>query len=186
MVINAKDLKPGRTIEMDGNLYNVVASSQAKTLFGGARIKVKMKHLITRDISEKLFKPGDEIDDAKIEIKEMQFLYKSGRVYSFMDNETLEQIDVTANVLGNAVNFLKDGMDVELKTANSKVIGAELPPTVVLEVTFLEPGVKGAIVNDVPKPAILETGLEVLVPVFVNQGDFVLVDTSTNEYLEIA
>jgi elongation factor P len=186
MVISANELRPGKTIEIEGILFKVIDYNHNKTGRGGAVIKVKIKNLNTGSIVEKLFRPGDKIDDARIETKDMQFLYESDGLYSFMDNETFEQIDVPLEVLDNAVDYIKDGITIGLQVYNDKVIGASLPPSLVLEVVYTEPGVKGDTVNNVLKPAKLETGIEIQVPIFVNQGDFVKVDTRTNSYIERA
>ncbi len=186
MVIAANGLRPGNTINMEGNLYKVVDYNHNKTGRGGAVIKVKIKNINTGSITEKLFRPGDKLDDVRIETKDMQFLFEADGMYTFMDMESFDQLEVHVDVLDNAVDYIKDETIIGLQVYDDKVIGASLPAAIVLKVTYTEPGVKGDTVNNVLKPATMETGLIVNVPIFVGIGDSIKIDTRNNSYLERA
>jgi elongation factor P len=186
MVLQAQELRPGKTFELDGHLYSVLDYNHNKTARGSAVIKVKIRNINTGSTTEKSFRTGDKIEDVRIEARTMQYLYKDGDMYAFMDVESFDQIDVSGDLLGNALNYLIENMEVDLQVYKEKVIGVSLPASIILKVTYTEPGVKGDTVSNVTKPATLETGLIVQVPIFVSEGNSVKVDTKNNTYIERA
>ncbi|MDD5457308.1 MAG: elongation factor P [Candidatus Margulisbacteria bacterium] len=184
MVLGASELRPGKIIELDTELFNVVEYNHNKTGRGGAVIKVKVRNLSTGATTEKLFRPGDKIQDAHIETRRMQYLYKDDNQYTFMDVQNFEQITVDSASLGDAVSFIVENNEVDLQFYKEKVVGVYLPFNVTLKVIKTEPGRKGDTVTNVTKPATLETGLVVQVPIFVNEGNFIKVDTRDHNYIE--
>lgn len=186
MVIGASELRPGKTIDMDGKLYSVLDYNHNKTGRGGAVIKVKIKNLDSGAITEKTFRPSDKLEDARIETRKMQYLYLDGDRYIFMDLESFDQIEVPDDIIGDAVDFIIENMEIDLQVYKEKIIGVSLPISLVLKVVETDPGFKGDTVNNVTKPAKLETGLTVQVPVFVKEGSSIKVDTRTRTYIERA
>jgi len=186
MVIGASELRPGKTIDMEGKLYSVLDYNHNKTGRGGAVIKVKIRNLDSGAITEKTFRPGDKLEDARIETKKMQYLYKDDDRYVFMDLETFEQIEVPEDVVGDSVDFIIDDMEIDLQVYKEKIIGVSLPMSMILKVVETDPGFKGDTVNNVTKPAKLETGLTVQVPVFIKEGESIKVDTRNRNYVERA
>jgi len=182
-LISVNDLRTGITIEVDGELYTVVEFLHVKPGKGAAFVRTKLKNLETGAVFERNFRAGERVNRAHIETKEMQYLYSSGDEYFFMDTSTYEQISLSRDLLGDAVFFLKDNMMIHVQFHKERAIGVELPTFVELEVTHTEPGFKGDTTTGATKPATLETGLVVQVPLFVEQGDKVRIDTRTKEYL---
>ena len=186
MVISASELRPGKTIELDGNLVKVLDYTHNKTARGSAVIKIKIKNLDTGSNTERTFRSADKFNEARIESRKMQYLYKDGDVYNFMDNETFDQIEINESLLGDDINYLQENMELDIQVYQDRVLGISLPLSMIFEVTYTEPGMKGDTVNNVTKPATLDTGLIVQVPIFVNVGDKIKVDTRNSSYIERA
>lgn len=182
-MISVNDLRTGITIELDGTLYTVIEFLHVKPGKGAAFVRTKLKNLETGAVFERNFRAGEKVNRAHIETKEMQYLYNSGDEYFFMDSATYEQISLSRDLLGDDVYFLKDNMTLHVKFHQGRAIGVELPTFVELQVTHTEPGVRGDTAAGGSKPATLETGLVVQVPLFVETGDVIRVDTRTKEYL---
>lgn len=182
-MISVNDLRTGITIELDGTLYTVIEFLHVKPGKGAAFVRTKLKNLETGAVFERNFRAGEKVNRAHIETKEMQYLYNSGDEYYFMDSATYEQTALTRDLLGDDIYFLKDNMTVHVKFHNGRAIGVDLPTFVELEVTHTEPGFKGDTATGGSKPATLETGLVVQVPLFIEQGEKIRVDTRTKEYL---
>lgn len=183
MVLGASELRSGRTIELDGQIYTVVSYQHNKTGRGGAVIKVKIKNINTGATTEKLFRPGDKIEDIRIEVRKMQYLYQDADQFIFMDLETFDQINLSEDIVADDQYYLKENDELEIKMYADKVIGLQLPINVFLIVDYTEPGLKGDTVNNTLKLAKMDTGLEMQVPLFVNQGDKIRVDTRTKTYI---
>ena len=183
-VYSAGDFRNGTTFEMDGNVYRVVEFQHVKPGKGSAFVRTKIKNVITGSVLEKTFNPSEKFQAAEIEKKEMQYLYEDGGLYYFMDNETYEQIPLNKEQLGDSLKFLKENMNVKVLSYKGKVFSIEPPIFVELEVTYTEPGFSGNTATTSGKPATLENGYEITVPMFVNIGDIIRVDTRTGEYME--
>ena len=183
-VYSAGDFRNGTTFEMDGNVYRIVEFQHVKPGKGSAFVRTKIKNVITGSVIEKTFNPSEKFPAAQIEKKEMQYLYEDGGLYYFMDNETYEQIPLNKDQLGDSLKFLKENMDVKVLSYKGKVFSIEPPIFVELEVTYTEPGFAGNTATTSGKPATLENGYQLNVPMFVNIGDVVRVDTRTGEYME--
>lgn len=182
-MISVNDFKTGLTIEVDGEIYSVVEFLHVKPGKGAAFVRTKLKNIRTGAVTERNFRAGERVARARIDTKEMQFLYGSGNEYVFMDTETYEQLTLTREQLGDAPNYLKEGMVIGIQMYQGKAIGVELPNAVELEVTYTEPGFRGDTATGGTKPATLETGLVIQVPLFIETGTIVRVDTRTGEYL---
>ena len=185
-MISVNDLRTGLTVEIDGTLYTVVEFLHVKPGKGAAFVRTKLKNLETGAVLERNFRAGERVNRAHIETKEMQYLYNTGDEYFFMDARTYEQVALSKSLLDDAVYFLKDNMTILVQFYQGRAIGVELPTFVELTVTQTEPGIKGDTATGGSKPATLETGLVVQVPLFVDQGDVIRVDTRTKEYLSRA
>lgn len=181
--ITTNDLKTGMTLNLDGDLMNVIEFQHVKPGKGGAFVRTTLKNARSGATIDRTFRAGEKVERAMIDKREMQFLYRDGNDYVFMDNESYEQSTVTPETLGDATNYLIDGMTAQLQFFGTEVIGTDLPASVELEVTETEPGEKGDRVSGARKPATLETGLVVQVPLFVNPNEKIKVDTRTGEYL---
>lgn len=178
------DLRPGAVINFNGELHVVLESEHRTPGNLRAFYQVKMRNMRTGKLSENRFRSGESIEFVRVERKNYQFLYKDGNTYYFMDMDTYEQIPVDGEIIGEASNYLKENQEVQLAFVDSNVISVELPPHVYLQVTHTEPGLKGDTATNVLKPAVLETGVTIQVPLFVNEGDIIRVDTRTGEYIE--
>ncbi len=183
-VYSAGDFRNGTTFEMDGVVYRIVEFQHVKPGKGSAFVRTKIKNVITGSVLEKTFNPSDKFPAAEVEKKEMQYLYNDGDLYYFMDNTTYEQTPLNADQIGDSLKFLKENMDVKLLSIKGKVFAIELPISVELVVEYTEPGFAGNTATTSGKPARLENGYEVQVPMFVNTGDVVRIDTRTGEYME--
>ena len=182
-MINSTELRKGVVIELNDKLYQVIEYKQIK-MKRTALVRLKLRHIVGGHTIEQTFQSADKFIRARLDYRSMQYLYNDGALYYFMDEENFEQIPLNADQLGDAVNFLKEGASLELSSYKEEVIGIELPITVELEVTETEPGFKGNTATGGTKPAKLETGITIQVPLFVNQGDAIKVDTRTSSYLE--
>lgn len=185
-MVTAGDFKNGLTIEMEGNIFVIVEFQHVKPGKGAAFVRTKIKNLKTGSVVEKSFRPTEKFENALIERKDMQYLYSDGELFHFMDNETYEQIGLTEDQLDGALKFVKENETVKMLSHKGQVFGIEPPINVVLEVTETEPGVAGNTAQGATKPATVETGATLNVPLFVNIGDKLKIDTRTGEYLSRA
>ncbi len=183
-MISANDLRTGITFEIDGDLFVVVSYQHVKPGKGSAFVRVKVKNLNTGNIVEKTYRPEEKFKKAFLERKSMQYLYKEGENYVFMDLGTYEQFYLPEEDAEDASNYLKENLEIEVVFFKNNPVSVELPTFVELAVVQTEPGVKGDTATASLKPAILETGYKINVPLFVNEGDIIRVDTRTGEYLE--
>lgn len=185
-MISTGDLKRGMTIELDGDLWSVLEYHHLKLGRGSAQVRMKMRNVKTGTTVERAFQAGEKFRRAILDRNTVQYLYHEGDTYHFMNVETYEQTALDANQLGDVVNYLKDGQTLDLLTYQDQPMGVELPPSVELEVTRADPGLRGDTATAGTKPATVETGLVVQVPLFVNEGDRIRVDTRSGQYLERA
>lgn len=185
-MISTSDFRTGITIEIDGNVWQVVDFQHVKPGKGAAFVRTKMKNVRSGAVVERTFNPGEKLARAHIERREMQFLYESDGEYNFMDNENFEQIAVAADQLGDAPKYLKENMDIGIMFFQNTIIGVDLPVAVELTVVETDPGIRGDTATGGTKPAKMETGCVVRVPLFINIGDVLRVDTRTGDYLERA
>ncbi len=183
-MITAGDFRNGATFEMDGGVFQVVEFQHVKPGKGAAFVRTKFKNVITGAVVERSFNPTEKFPTAFIERKEMEYSYNDGDLYYFMDQETYDQLPINASDLGDNFKFVKEGMICRILSYKGKVFGIEPPTFVELLITATEPGVRGDTATNVTKPATTETGAEVRVPLFVNEGDTIRVDTRTGEYME--
>ena len=182
-MIGVQDLRKGVTFELDGSLYRVLLYEHNKTGRGGATIRVKARDLRTGATIDRTFPSGKSVQDVRLDHASVQYLYREGDLYTFLDVETYEQTVLSADTLGEATEYLKDGMTLEVVSYQGESIDIELPTTVDLEVTYTEPGYAGDTATGATKSATLETGLKVQVPLFVEVGDAIRVDTRTSSYV---
>lgn len=182
-MISVNDFRTGLTIEVDGEPYSVIEFMHVKPGKGAAFVRSKLRNLRTGAITERTFRAGERVNRARVENREMQYLYNSGDEFYFMDTNTYEQITLQRDQLGNAPDFMKENDTIIIQFFEGAPVGVDLPPSVELEVTYTEPGFKGDTATGGTKPATLETGLVIQVPLFVEQGDRVKVDTRTGEYI---
>ncbi len=185
-MISASEFRNGVTFEMDGNVMQVVEFQHVKPGKGAAFVRTKMKNVITGAVTETSFNPTAKFESAYVEKKDMEYSYNDGDLYYFMDNETFDMLPINADVLGDGFRFVKENMTCKVMSYKGKVFGVEPPTFVELEVTQTDPGFKGDTATNVTKPAILETDTEIKVPLFINPGDKIKIDTRTGEYLERA
>ena len=182
-MIVAGDFRNGITFEMDGNVVSIVEFQHVKPGKGAAFVRTKIRNVITGAVTEKTFNPTEKFPTAFIERKDMEYSYNDGDLYYFMDQETYDMVPINADVLGNNFKFVKENMVCKILSYKGNVFGVEPPTFVELEVTATEPGVKGDTATNATKPATLETGAEVKVPLFINEGEMIKIDTRTGEYL---
>ncbi len=185
-MIDAGELKRGLAIELDGELYNVVDYSHNKTGRGGALIRLKIRNYRTGSIIERTFSASERFRRVYLDKRSVQFLYRDGDEFHFMDTETYDQSMLPADAVGDNAKFLKDGQVVEMLVRENQPLGIELPAAVELQVAQTDPWIKGDTASGGGKPATLETGLRVTVPLFINNGDTIKVDTRSGDYLERA
>ena len=183
-MISAGDFRNGTTFEMDGKVYKIVEFQHVKPGKGAAFVRTKLKDVMSGNVLERTFKPTEKVQEAQIDRKDMQYLYNDGDMYYFMDNETYEQLPLTKDELGDTLNYLTDNMQVKVISFKGKVFGIEPPLFVELEITYTEPGFKGDTSTGASKPATTQTGYVVNVPLFVEIGDKIRIDTRTGEYME--
>ena len=185
-MLGSKQLKQGLIIKYNNILHEVVEASHHKPGKGGAFVKVKLRNLTSGSMMSETLRPGDSFEQIYIEQKNMQYLYKDDMGFCFMDEESYEQIHIRAEVVGEVADYLKDNMTIAVNMHDEKILSIVPPIHVVLEIKSTEPGAKGNTVSGASKPAILETGKEIKVPLFVNEGELVKVDTRTGAYIERA
>jgi len=184
-MISAGDFRNGVTFEMDGNVVQIIEFQHVKPGKGAAFVRTKIRNVISGAVTEKTFSPTEKFPTA-FERKDMQYLYQDGDLYYFMDNETYENIPISADTLGDNFKFVKENMDCKVLSYKGNVFGVEPPFFVELEVVETDPGFKGDTATNATKPAKLETGAEIKVPLFIEEGDHIKVDTRTGEYMERA
>ena len=182
-MISASDFRNGVTFDMDGKVMQIVEFQHVKPGKGAAFVRVKMKNVVTGAVTETSFNPTAKFEEAFVERREMQYLYNEGDLYYFMDNETYEQIPISKDTLGDDFRFVKENENVKVLSYKGSVFAVEPPLFVELEITETEPGVKGNTATNVLKPATVETGAVVKVPIFIEQGERIQIDTRTGEYL---
>ena len=180
---SAGDFKNGLTLEIDGNVVQIMEFQHVKPGKGAAFVRTKLKNVISGGIIEKTFRPTEKFPQARIERVDMQYLYNDGDLYNFMNNETYDQIAIAQDTVGDALKFVKENETVKICSYNGSVFAIEPPLFVELEITETEPGFAGNTAQGATKPAVVETGATVYVPLFVNQGDVIKIDTRTGEYL---
>jgi len=181
-MISVGDLRPGTTFEYEGNLYVVLDYSHNKTARAAANIRIKMKNLRSGSTTEVTFGGNDKVKKAHVDKNKMQYLYNSGEALVFMDNETYEQIEIPASRLEWEKNFLKPSDEVEITSYESEVLGIQLPINVAFKITETEPAVKGDTATGATKNATIETGYQIKVPLFINEGEVVIVNTVDGKY----
>jgi len=185
-MVFAGDFRNNVTFEMDGSVFQILEFQHVKPGKGAAFVRAKIRNIITGSTVERTFNPTDKFEKAQIDRRDMQYLYQDGELFYFMDEETYEQIPLNASSIGDALKFCKENSVCKLMFFKEQCIGIEPPTFVVLEITETEPGFKGDTATGANKPAIVETGATVKVPLFVNTGDRVKIDTRSGEYLERA
>lgn len=185
-MLSAGDFRNGLTFELDGNIMQIVEFQHVKPGKGAAFVRTKIKNVITNSVIEKTFNPTEKFTPAYIERREMQFLYNDGDLFYFMDMETYEQQPINRDKLNDNFKFVKENMEVKVLSYKGNVFDVEPPFFVELEVIQTDPGFKGDTATNASKPAVLETGAEIRVPLFIEQGDKIKVDTRTSEYMERA
>jgi elongation factor P len=183
-MIGSGDLRKGITVELDGTLYQVLDYQHIKIGRGSAQLRLKLREVRGGHTIERTFQAGEKFVRARLDYRNMQYLYNDGDLYYFMDEENFEQFPLNLDQLGDAINYLKEGMSLQISSYKGELIGVELPITVELEVVATDPGFKGDTASAGNKPAKLETGITVQVPLFVNVGDVIKVDTRSASYLE--
>ncbi len=182
-MMSASEFRNGVTVEIDNALYTVIEFQHVKPGKGAAFVRTKLKNITSGGVTERTFRPTEKVAKAHIDRKEMQYLYNDGELYYFMDNETYEQISVNASDVGESLKFVKENEPVKIMSHNGNILGIEPPLIVELKVTDTEPGFKGDTATNVTKPAVLETGASINVPLFVNVDDVIKIDTRTGEYI---
>ena len=182
-MISAGDFRNGITLEIEGNVYQIMEFQHVKPGKGAAFVRTKLKNIINGGVVEKTFRPTEKFPAARIDRVDMQYLYSDGDLFHFMNQETFDQIALSADDIGDALKFVKENEMVKVCSHNGNVFAVEPPLFVELEITDTEPGFKGDTAQGATKPAIVETGAQVSVPLFVNQGDKIKIDTRTGEYL---
>ena len=182
-MVSAGDFRNGVTFDMDGNVYQIIEFQHVKPGKGAAFVRTKIRNVITGAVTERTFNPSDKYPTAYIERKDMEYLYSDGDLYYFMDQETYDMVPLNRELLGDAFRFVKENTMCKVLSVKGRVFGIEPPNFVELVVTKSEPGAKGDTATNVTKPAIVETGAEIKVPLFINEGDKIQIDTRTGEYM---
>lgn len=185
-MVTAGDFRNGATFEMDGNVYSVIEFQHVKPGKGAAFVRTKIRNVISGGVVERSFNPTDKFPTAYIERKDMEYLYNDGDLYYFMDLETYENVPINKASLGDNFRFVKENITCKVLSYKGNVFGVEPPFFIELLVTETEPGFKGDTATGASKPAKLETGTSIRVPLFINEGDMIRVDTRTGEYMERA
>ena len=185
-MISAGEFRNGVTFELEGNVFQIVEFQHVKPGKGAAFVRTKLKNVITGGVIEKTFRPTEKMPKAHIERKDYEYLYNDGDLYYFMDQETYEQIPLNQETLGDSMKFVKENMVVKVMSYKGSVFGIEPPTFVELVVSETEPGFKGDTSTGATKPAVVETGAQINVPLFIDQGEVIRIDTRTGEYMERA
>ena len=185
-MISTNEFKTNVTVTIDGDPWQVVEFQHVKPGKGAAFVRAKMRNMSTGAVVERTFNAGERLPKARIERRTMQYLYESDGMYVFMDNETYDQMELSKETLGSALNFLQENMDVKIMSYENRVLGVDLPNTVNLTVVETEPGIKGDTATGGSKNATMNTGYVVKVPLFINEGDVLAIDTRTGDYISRA
>ncbi|OEH85642.1 elongation factor P [Desulfuribacillus stibiiarsenatis] len=185
-MISTNDFKTGMTIELDNQAWQIIDFQHVKPGKGAAFVRAKLKNVKNGSVKENTFRAGEKVPKASVQTKQMQYLYNSADEYTFMDTDTYEQMNLSAKQIERELKFLLENMNVYVVIYNGEVIGVELPNTVILEVTETEPGIKGDTATGATKNATMETGVLVQVPLFINQGDKLIIDTRSGSYVSRA
>ncbi|MGI6107642.1 MAG: elongation factor P [Lachnospiraceae bacterium] len=185
-MISAGDFKNGKTIDIDGTVYQIVEFQHVKPGKGAAFVRTKLKDIKNGGVIERTFRPTEKFPEARIDRKSMQYLYKDGDLYYFMDNDTYEQVALSSDLIGDTLKFVKENEMCTINSYNGEAFAVDPPLFVELEITSTEPGVRGNTATGATKPAVVETGATVTVPLFINTGDKIKIDTRTGEYLSRA
>ena len=185
-MVTAGDFRNGVTFELDGQVFQIVEFQHVKPGKGAAFVRTKLKNVITGATVERTFNPTDKMENAHVERKDMQYMYSDGGLHYFMDTETYDQIPLNAQTVGDTLRFVKEEVVVKVLSYKDNVFGIEPPFFVVLKVTQTEPGFRGDTATGATKPATVETGATVKVPLFVSEGEMIKIDTRTGEYMERA
>lgn len=183
-MISSNDFKRGTVIKLDGTLFSVVEFLHVKPGKGGAFVRTKLKNLVKGTVVEKTFRAGEKVEDVRVERRPMQYLYDEGDSVVFMDQETYDQEHISKDVIGDVLKFLKEEDVVDISMHEGEPVSIDPPESVILKVTYAEPGVRGDTATNVQKPVKVETGAEVRVPLFINEGDFIKINTQSGEYME--
>jgi len=184
MAASTSEFRKGLKIELNGEPFLMVDFQHVKPGKGGAFVRTRLKSLLTGNVIDKTFRSGEKVETPDLEERAMQYLYPDGDTYVFMDNETYEQLAIRSEAIGDAINFLKENTNVTILFHNQKPIAVELPNFVELEVVKTDPGIKGDTASGGSKPATLETGAVVQVPLFIKEGDILKIDTRDGSYIE--
>ena len=185
-MITAGDFRNGLTFDMDGQVMQVIEFQHVKPGKGAAFVRTKLKNVISGAVTETTFNPTAKFQEAYVERKDMEYLYEDGGLYYFMDPETYEQLPISGNVMNDSFKFVKENMVCKVLSYKGNVFGVEAPNFVELQVTKTDPGFKGNTSTNATKPATLETGAEIKVPLFIDEGEMIKIDTRTGEYLSRA
>ncbi|SFA71629.1 translation elongation factor P (EF-P) [Lentibacillus halodurans] len=185
-MISVNDFKTGLTIEIDNDAWQVMEFQHVKPGKGAAFVRSKLRNVRNGNIQEKTFRAGEKVNKAHIENRKMQYLYASGSSHAFMDTNTYEQVELQTGQIKNELNFMKENMEVSIITYEGEVLGVDLPKNVELTVAETEPGLKGDTASGGTKPATLETGYVVQVPLFINEGDVLVISTTEGKYVSRA
>lgn len=183
-MISTNDFNTGLTIELEGEVYRVIEFQHSKSGRGSAFVRTKLRNLEDGYVVNKTFKAGEKVENAHVDKKKMKYLYWDGTDYIFMDNETYEQFQLDEDQLGNKTNYLKENMELDISLYQGRPIDIDLPTFVELEVDNTQPNIRGNTVSGGNKPAVMETGLTVQVPLFIEEGDILKIDTRNDEYSE--
>lgn len=185
-MVSAGDFRNGVTFDMDGNVFQIIEFQHVKPGKGAAFVRAKIRNVISGAVVERTFNPSDKFPSAFVERREMQYLYADGDLRYFMDNETYENVPLGIDILGDAFKFVKENTNIKVLSYKGSVFGVETPNFVELVVTKTDPGFKGDTATNATKPAVLETGAEIKVPLFIEEGDAIRIDTRTSDYMERA
>ncbi|MCP8616828.1 elongation factor P [Salirhabdus salicampi] len=185
-MISVNDFRTGQTVELDGDIWQVIDFQHVKPGKGAAFVRSKLRNLRNGNIQERTFRAGEKVNRAHLERRTMQYLYSSGDVHTFMDNESFEQLELPTEQIKEQLNYLKENMEVSVLNYDGETIGVDLPNTVELKVVETEPGIKGDTASGGSKPATVETGLVVQVPFFINEGDVLVINTAEGKYISRA
>ncbi len=185
-MISAGDFRNGVTFDMDGDVFQIIEFQHVKPGKGAAFVRTKIRNVISGSVTDKTFNPSDKFPTAFIERRDMQYLYQDGSLFYFMDTESFEQEPIDESKLDDNFKFVKENMEVKVLSYKGNVFGVEPPNFVELEITQTDPGFKGDTATNATKPAVLETGAEIRVPLFIEEGTMVRIDTRTGEYMERA
>lgn len=183
-MISTSDFRKGLTIELDGKVYQIIDFQHSKMGRGGALVKTKLRDVENGGVMEKTFRGNEKVARAMVDQRQKQFLYRDGDDFIFMDNDTYEQLSLSREQLGDKINFLKENMVLDVTMYEGRPIDIELPIFIEVTVAETQPGIRGNTVSGGSKPATIETGAVVQVPLFINEGDIIKVDTRSSEYIE--